>query len=293
MRLLLCLVIALSAGFLIKEAVVYAGCPECFYDYIPLQGTATVGRPATIDGRPAISIRIDGSWDTSPGSHQTNANVWSATQSAINAWNTATDVSGQPANYYLDLRQTDASAQITIVRGGENDGACATTTGKLGGPYVIHLPKNADQRTLDALIQTIMHELGHVYGLDEPTSACPGDKSIMNGNSGGVLNRRWNKCNGTDRSITPNDVQKANTTSSPGGPPAGYCNHSAVAHPVFNEPPGGGGGGGYVEPNYYYYPTVCYYYYEAQDAYTCSTIDGNTHCTYQGTRYYLTDVFCY
>lgn len=297
MRLVLCLAFGAILGFLIPDSlIVNADCPECYNDYKPLEGRASEGRPATINGRSAISVKIDGSWDTSPGSHQTNTNVWNAVNSALNTWNTTNSVSGQPSNYYLDLRQSDANAQITIMRGGTAE--CATTSGKLGGPYVIHLPDNADQRTLNALIQTLVHEIGHVYGLAHTKKEdCPGNQSIMRVNSGKLLaNGAYDPCGGTDRALTPNDVEKANITSATGGPQIGYCRQQILEHPFMNDPQG------YIEPNYYYYPTTCYYYYEAVDHYRyCECAESGCQCSsssyrglkYVGTDYYLIDVFCY
>lgn len=288
MRVILCLVLAIGLGLLIREFTVYADCPECYYDNQPMQGRASEGRPATINGRAAISVRIDGSWDTSPGSHQTVPTFFNAVQDAIGRWNNATDVSGQPGNYYFDLRQTDANAQITIVRDSSTRD-CAITTGDVGGPYVIHIPMYADLRSYEALVQTLAHELGHPYGLTHPEGSCPGGQSIMRVNSGKMINGRYDGCAGTDRSITPNDVQKANTATAAGGPIAGACRRQAAIAPVMPPMPDPTN---YVEPNYYYYPT-CYFYYTAQDAYTCVTIDGDRSCSYQGTRYYLDYVFCY
>lgn len=299
MRIILCLVIGVILGCLIPDSVaVNAGdCPECYSDHKSMQGRASAGRPATIDGRRAISVKIDSSWNT-PGTNQTNPLIQNAVSGALSGWNTAG--AGQSNAYYFEQRQTDTAPQITIVRGGTT--ACATRTGNLGGPYKILLPEDADQRTLEALLQTIEHEIGHIYGLAHTNKEdCPGSQSIMRVNSGKYVDvpgqpgvKTWDSCGGNDRAITATDVQKAVATSAPGGPPAGTCKQTSVEGPLpapIHDPPAGGGG--YTEPSYYYYPTVCYYYYDAQDAYTCSTIDGDTHCTYQGTRYYLTDVVCY
>lgn len=81
--------------FLLLPVVsVNADCPECFGEMPPMSGRASEGRPSTINGRPAISVRIEGSWDTSPGSHQTIDNVWGAVNQALTRWNNATDTSG-------------------------------------------------------------------------------------------------------------------------------------------------------------------------------------------------------
>jgi hypothetical protein len=295
MRLVLCLVIGLTVGLLLPDrvAVVNAGdCPECYSDHKSMEGRASAGRPATIEGRRAISVKIDSSWNT-PGTNQVSPLIQNAVSGALSGWNTAT--SGMSNAYYLDQRQTDTAPQITIVRGGTT--ACATRTGNLGGPYTIHLPTDADQRTLDALLQTIEHEVGHVYGLDHTKKEdCPGSQSIMRVNSGkwvtdGSGHQTWDSCGGTDRAITAGDAQKAAATSAPGGPPAGSCKQTSVEQPVVHDPPGG-----YVEPSYYYYPTTCYYYYDAVPVYEfCDCNQSGSPRGYRqiGTIYYLTDYFCF
>jgi hypothetical protein len=310
MRIILCLLIGITIGLLMPDSVVVnAGdCPECFSDHKPLPGRASANRPATIDGRRAISVKIDSSWNN-PGTTQTNTLVQNAVNGALSGWNTAG--AGQSNAYYFDQRPTDTAPQITIVRGGTS--ACATTTGNAGGPYTIHLPEDTDQRSLDALLQIIEHEIGHVYGLDHANKEdCPGNQSIMRVNSGKWVNgtgadagrQVWDSCGGTDRAITANDVQKAAATNTPagpntpGGPPAVTCKKTEVEpQPVHNDPPGG-----YVEPNYYYYPTTCYYYYDAVDYYHyCECAQSGCQCSsgdyrglmYVGTEYYLTDYFCF
>ncbi|HEX3145373.1 MAG TPA: hypothetical protein VHQ64_15480, partial [Pyrinomonadaceae bacterium] len=206
MRIILYSILVFALGSLFLSGIVYADCPSCDADSRPMHGTATAGQPATIDGRPAISVRIDGSWDTSPGSGQTKANVWNAVNQGLSRWNSATDVSGIKANYYFDLRQTDSSAQITIVLDSSVTD-CAVTTGGPTGPYTIHLPVGADLRSLEALTNTIQHELGHVYGIAHPDGTCPGNQSIMRGNPGKMVNGHWDGCGGTSRSLTANDVQ--------------------------------------------------------------------------------------
>jgi hypothetical protein len=290
MRIILYSILVIALGSLFLSEIVYADCPSCDSDVTPLHGTASAGQPATIDGRPAISVRIDGSWDTSPGSGQTKANVWNAVNQGLSRWNGATDVSGIKSNYYFDLRQTDGNAQIKIVLDSSLTGVCAQTTGGPGGPYTIHLPVGADLRSLEALTNTIQHELGHVYGLDHPDGTCPGNQSIMKGNPGKMVNGHLDPCGGTSRSLTANDVQKANlTTSTPTGAPAGTCAYTWQygPHELQGPPPND-----YVEPIYYYNET-CYYYYTAKDYYTCVTIDGDTSCSYDSTRYFLDEVVCF
>jgi len=283
-------VMAMVLGFLFMGQVVYADCPSCDGNLTPMHGTATAGQPATIDGRPAISIRIDSSWDTSPGSGQTNANVWNAVNQGLTRWNGATDVSSVKSNYYFDLRQGDSSAQITVIKDPSLHGPCAQTTGPNGGPYVIHLPLGADLRSLEALTNTIQHELGHVYGIDHPDGTCPGNQSIMKNNPGKMVNGHFDPCGGTSRSLTANDVQKANlATSTATGAPAGTCAYTWESGP--HELGGGPPPNDYVEPVYYSGQT-CYYYYTAKDYYTCSTIDGETSCSYDSTRYFLDEVIC-
>src|SRR5947207_2221538 len=59
------------------------------------------------DSRRIITIRIDSSWNVdtngnaTPG--QTNANIWSAVQCAINQWNSMRATDGYTTGYYLVL----------------------------------------------------------------------------------------------------------------------------------------------------------------------------------------------
>jgi hypothetical protein len=292
MKVICYLVLLIAAVALLFSVAVIAGdCPSCDQGLPRLPGRASEGKPAEVNGRPQISVRIDGSWDSTPG--HTDSQVWDAVNEGMRRWNDATNGFGTSSYYNFDLRQTDSGAQITIVKdAGEK--ACAHTDGPPGGPYVIHLPANANQRTLEALINTIEHELGHVYGLDHPDkdATCPGNQSIMKGNPGKKVNGKWDKCGGTSRSLTVNDVQMANVvTSTPSGAPAGRCGYTWQFGP--KDPPGPEGPvGGYVEPNFFYYP-VCYYMYYARDYYTCVTIDGQTSCRYDSTRYFLEDIICF
>lgn len=276
--------VAFFSDKLFNGFVAYADCPNCFRDQKRMTGRASEGRPDTIDGRPAVSVRITGDWDDSPG--HTTPVIYNAVTNAISRWNNA-NLSGQRAPYTFDLRQTDSGAQIKVVKD-PSITTCARVTGPSGGPYTIHLPPNADQRLLEALIETIEHELGHTAGLWHPSgpSACA---TIMGYNS-------KRDCNGTDKQITADDIQKSNlgTATPSGGTENTPCSWYHPSQAAQSPDVGGGGGGGYVEPTPpSYAPPVCHYSYYSRDFYSCSRVDdGPVSCSFQGTRYYLYLVSC-
>src|SRR6185295_12419064 len=79
------------------------GCPDCFFNYQPLNG------PASDDGRRTISIKIDSSWGAT-----TNEQIWNATQDAKNGWNGETDSNNNKVGYFLDVQQANSNPQIII-----------------------------------------------------------------------------------------------------------------------------------------------------------------------------------
>ena len=86
--------------------------PQCENDVTPYAGHGPASSLPTElcgncsgDSRRVVVVRIDSSWDSSPG--HTNSNIWAALNCAINNWNSATDGASPPnkTGYYLVLDQ--------------------------------------------------------------------------------------------------------------------------------------------------------------------------------------------
>jgi hypothetical protein len=171
------------------------GCPDCIVDRaaMPGHGAASgdpalvtgqntwTGTPSSSDSRRVITVRIDSSWESSPG--QTDSQIWNATVCGLVQWNTATDSSGNKTDYFFKLDQSDMSADITIIKGTVSGGfaeAYATNGGIQGPPYTIKMHHNQGSSTAADLCGRIAHEVGHPSGLKNVSdSGC--SPSIMQG----------------------------------------------------------------------------------------------------------------
>jgi hypothetical protein len=276
------IIYALGAAFFAR-----ADCPDCYKDYTPPLG--------------GLSVRISGDWNDSSGN--TNGNMWNAVygyhsggvniNGALESWNAAqnnepnTGSQGILQNFYLDQSKADSTTgsnlPTVIIKKGSVRTGCAKTNLN-GPPYVITLPPEIANLPPEWIAATIMHELGHVLGLEEGTGACTG--TIMNG------------CNKSHepktKAISYNDVDKARQS----GDQNTRANCKAEAH----KSPAIEPHQGYIEPPTIYYRPTCYYYYEAVDYYHyCECAQSGCQCSsgsyrglmYVGTVYYLTDIFCY
>jgi hypothetical protein len=150
---------------------VYAECPQCYTDVTPMGGH---GVAPDGSGRRVIKIRIDGSWDASPG--QTYPTIYNGVVAAINAWNTATDQYGNTTGYYFELSQNASDADIVVVKGDTTlltD--CAEIT-RVGPPYTMTLPQYTKDLDPAVISGRTKHEIGHPLGLANSDSCT----SIMN-----------------------------------------------------------------------------------------------------------------
>jgi len=298
------IIVVLCAIVLVCGAanVALADCPSCYIDQTAMTSTETGA-----GGRPVITLQIAGDWDTSPGSGTTRTNIYNAVQTAVANWNGATGSSGSAAPYIIrtgaDVQnQPRGSAHVTVVM--DPNIRRPTIAGPPGGPYQIKLPPQKKDCDTESLIQTIEHELAHIFGLDHPTDSTGNVPSTSSCPSVAQAPADGTKCNPRidGRKIRAGDVDKARGVASGEAFRNANCKIYFKTVPRNEEEPGptpGPGPGGYTDPNPYpYYPPTCYYYYYAEDAYTCSTVvydDGErvTSCSYQGTRYYLEDVICF
>lgn len=162
-------------------------CPPCSVNTILPKGS---GQSA--DGRIILNVFIDGTWDTFPGSHVTNTNIYNATQEAINNWNGARDsnscYSQQPDDFFFQLNQSGgkASADVEIMQGTVTRGCAGTDVTIIPEPITL-IPQVANV-SQDGAAAIIDHEFGHVLGLNEaytvwpsPQPNCTAATTIMRG----------------------------------------------------------------------------------------------------------------
>ncbi|MET0624958.1 MAG: hypothetical protein ABW250_18560 [Pyrinomonadaceae bacterium] len=169
----------------------------------------------TPDGRLIITVRIDGSWDQSPG--QTNEKVWKATagcpecspptKGALEMWNEATDAQGQKIPYKLELDQGDGDAAVVIVKG-DSASAGFGSMDMSQRPYRMKLDPQNGSIDLASVRARIAHELGHVLGLAQARSGCGGTTLMSDGNTSetGVM---------THTQVTSNDVSRVRENREP------------------------------------------------------------------------------
>lgn len=191
---------------------VFAECPPCYNDESPqtFSGLNT-------DGRKIITVRIDGTWNVSPG--QTDPNVYNATGDACNLWNAAVTFDLNKSPYFFKFDQTAQNPGVRIIKDSGLT-SCAKVTGNFGGPYEVRLPPNANQKTRADLAATIAHELGHVAGIGNE------------GQCGSIMNPAQAGCVPITREVTTNDVssvlQNKNSRNSCNGSAASDTNQEIV-----------------------------------------------------------------
>jgi hypothetical protein len=158
-------------------------CPPCYTDETPPPGH---GAAPDGSGRRVMNIYIDSSWDSSPGT--TNSQIWNAVQQAAANWNNATDASGNHTGYYFQLNEPGGIAQADLII---TKGSLSGATSKGGGgfdPDLITLNTWMDGSnfsvypiTTASAAGTIAHEFGHDIGLGDalPSGSCAASNSIM------------------------------------------------------------------------------------------------------------------
>lgn len=167
-----CLLIACALNH-----TVYGQCPPCYYNGpSPMLGGCCDTCPDG-SGRRVIKVRIDGSWDNSPG--QTNANIWNGVTQAINRWNNATDPSGFKTNYCFQLDQSAQAPDILIKKANPATGCAAINRNSATNQWILKLPDPNRNYTQDVVAGRVAHEIGHSIGIAH-TNACLSRMAYLN-----------------------------------------------------------------------------------------------------------------
>lgn len=144
-------VLILIAFILTAVTQSFAQCPTCYYNETPMTGGCCDTDPTGL-GRRVIKVKIDGSWDATPG--QTNSNIWNGIVGcascnpplvgAVDRWNNATDSSGNHTNYYFMVDQSAQNPDIIIKQGTPASGSCASSAfNSTTGQWTTTLPAAA------------------------------------------------------------------------------------------------------------------------------------------------------
>jgi len=228
-----------------------AGEPSCYSNLVPYAGHGPASSlPSSLcsncagDNRRVIVVRIDASWNSSPG--QTNSQIWDAVGCAVSGWNAARESNGAPTGYYFVVDQQNqtsvATPDILITRG--SAGGTASSNPGLNASS----PTRTNAITLDPANTTynasdvcgrVRHEIAHLIGLGDYQEQC---NTIMRGShSDGsrVVNE-----------IQPHDVSRVNAHFANQGNCTTTTSRDAAVEAC--EPVGTAPG-----PDYYWNTTTC------------------------------------
>lgn len=228
------------------SALVTAGdgglCTKCTQGYV-----APSGHGAAADGRRIITIAIDSSWDSSPGT--TNSLIWNAATCARDKWNDTTDPYGNKTGYFIVIDQSHSygTPDITIKKEecsvGAGWGCTSIVTGEENNPSTMKLPeKNATGVAVrdEDRCGRVAHEIMHKFGGN--SHQCYTQSTILYG-TGGISGRR------DHNDVQGVDVQTANLALMSAGDCSGT--DATFSEPDNNlEPVTGGGDETYWEPAY-------------------------------------------
>jgi hypothetical protein len=174
-------VISTLLSMFIRPFLVLADCPNCYANALPLNTTKNYdgSNKKGWDGRPLVSWRIDGSWDTRQLDGQgksvvrTHPDIWNAANKAFDSWENSTGVKGEKLEIDFHIEQKWPQATITIVKLNvlpfPHEHACAVTIPLGEGRYQIAFTEKATKYDFNFLLNTMMHEIGHTLGLAHPT----------------------------------------------------------------------------------------------------------------------------
>ncbi|HJS44153.1 MAG TPA: hypothetical protein VJ755_11825, partial [Gemmatimonadales bacterium] len=171
------------------------------------------GVPAA-DTRRIITVAIDSSWDTSPGSGTTHNRIWNATACAVQMWNVATDGAGNKTGFYIVMDQLHQRGEPDVII---KKGVCSQAQGG-GGWACSAFPFDdasfqtemtlADKNvttagiTDDMLCGRVAHELSHKLG-GHATGTCYTQSTILYGTNTATGKRLHNR-------VMPVDVEVVN-----------------------------------------------------------------------------------
>jgi hypothetical protein len=159
-------------------------CPPCMSDQNPFPGrfgtAGSLSAQAKADfgcncpagsheaGRRVIKVKIDSTWDSSPGN--TNANIWNATVCALNKWNTAKDSTGYTSGYFFVIDQSEGTPDVVITRAqasATDPSVRASMDASNVTTRTMRITPGVENLTAASNCGRIAHETGHAIGLRE------------------------------------------------------------------------------------------------------------------------------
>ncbi len=182
-------------------------CPPCLNNAPVQDGHGSSG------GRKILNVYIDSSWDSSPGSHVTKANILNGVNDGIAAWNSSISSTvcfgRQNIGYEFVLNQAGGSASADVkITNGTVTRYCGLTT--LSVPAVVVLPEQLGQAPETVVAGMAEHEFGHIVGLADAYKTYPNAADCR---SWGTIMRGVKdlySCVLESPSITSDDVAQAN-----------------------------------------------------------------------------------
>lgn len=259
-RLTLTSLVVLTTIFVNAQTPCGTNNPQCMNNVTPYAGHGAASNlPSQLcnncagDPRRVVVVRIDSSWDNSPG--HTNSSVWDAVNCAINNWNSATDNASPPnrTGYHFVLDQGNltgvSQADITVTKYdlpspgfAANDINLANPTDPNRKNAILLDPVNGNlgggSFTASDLCGRMGHELGHLIGVNETTGECNSVMSRTNADGTrevdsvqpvdvAQVNQNFNNATRLNCTISsqqnPSNEIVFNCEVSEGGSSTGYC----------------------------------------------------------------------
>ena len=172
-------------------------------------------------GRRVIKVRIDSSWDSTPG--HTNAKIWDAVVCALKKWNTTEDSTGYTSGYFFVIDQSEGTPDILVTRE-QADPDDSTVRASMDVENIttrkLRITPGVENLTAASNCGRVAHEIGHGIGL-ENTEGCISIMTPPNANG----TRNYNN-------VTTRDVDMVNKQFNDSTRP--NC-ASSINNPVENE----------------------------------------------------------